>query len=139
MAGQKTGCCPNKVSCIEEKQRVRQTAVGYTQKSKQKNTCIHIHTHTYTRMVQRAFDVRSNSCHIHSYVKQLSHTLIRTDTHIYTLTQAHPHKYTHHGTHVICVIFWKTSDGTDVIPLKERCSPPPSVGQEPVRTRGAPA
>jgi hypothetical protein len=52
---------------------------------------------------------------------------------------AHPHKHTHHGTHVICVISWKASGGTDVIPFDERSSSPPSVGQEPVRTRGAPA
>ncbi len=49
------------------------------------------------------------------------------------------HKQTHHGTHVICVIFWKASGGTDVIPLYSRKSQPPCVGQEPVRTSGAPA
>jgi hypothetical protein len=54
-------------------------------------------------------------------------------------TIAHPHKHIHHGTHVICVIFWKVSGGTDVIPLYERSSAPACVGQEPVRTSGAPA
>ncbi len=54
-------------------------------------------------------------------------------------TITHPHKHTHHGTHVILVIFWKVSDGTDVIPLDERSSEPPCVGQEPVRTSDAPA
>jgi hypothetical protein len=38
VAGQTTGCCTKQVACMEEKQRVRQTAVVYTQKSKQTTT-----------------------------------------------------------------------------------------------------
>ena len=33
----------------------------------------------------------------------------------------------------------KASAGTDVMPLPARCSVPPSAGQEPERTSGAPA
>jgi hypothetical protein len=33
LAGPTTGCCTNKASCIEEKQRVRPPAVRYTQKN----------------------------------------------------------------------------------------------------------
>ena len=46
LTGPTTGCCPKKASCIEEKQRVRQPAVRYTQKKKQKkNKYIHTQTH----------------------------------------------------------------------------------------------
>jgi hypothetical protein len=48
MAGPTTGCLTKKDSCIEEKQRDRQTAVRYTQKSKQ-TTYLHIRTHTHTQ------------------------------------------------------------------------------------------
>jgi hypothetical protein len=47
---------------------------------------------------------------------------------------------THKCTHVICDMPWKASDdGTDVIPLLLRLRKPFCVGQEPVRTSGAPA
>jgi hypothetical protein len=46
---------------------------------------------------------------------------------------------THKCTHVICDMPWKASDGTEVIPLLLRSSIPFCVGQEPVRTSGAPA
>jgi hypothetical protein len=36
VAGSTTGCCPNEDTCIEEKQRVRQPAVRYTQQNKTK-------------------------------------------------------------------------------------------------------
>jgi hypothetical protein len=48
LAGPTTGCWTNQLSCIEEKQRVRQTAVRYTQKRKQTHTHTHTHTHTVT-------------------------------------------------------------------------------------------
>ncbi len=52
-----------------------------------------------------------------------------------TYTQA-----THKCTHVICDMPWKASDdGTDVIPLLLRSNIPFCMGQEPVRTSGAPA
>jgi hypothetical protein len=54
-------------------------------------------------------------------------------------TVAHPPKHTHQGTHVIFDMSWKASGCTDVIPFPERSSSPPIVGQEPVRTSGAPA
>jgi hypothetical protein len=48
VAGPTTGCRPNESVCIEEKQRVRQPAVRYTQKNKQKiNKHIHEHTQGY--------------------------------------------------------------------------------------------
>jgi hypothetical protein len=46
VAGPSTGCRTNQATCLEEKQRVRQTAVRYTQKSKQTNICAYIHIHT---------------------------------------------------------------------------------------------
>ena len=45
VAGPTTGCWTNEVPCIEEKQRVRQPAVRYPQKNKQKKNK-YIHTHT---------------------------------------------------------------------------------------------
>ncbi len=54
-------------------------------------------------------------------------------------TMAHPHKHTNQDTHVICGMSWKESGCTDVILLYARYSCPPCVGQEPVRTSGAPA
>jgi hypothetical protein len=48
LAGPTTGCHKNKDPCTEEKQRVRQPAVRYTQKNKQKkNKYIHTQTQTY--------------------------------------------------------------------------------------------
>jgi hypothetical protein len=48
LAGSTTGCCANKEPCIEEKQRVRQPAVRYTQKNKKKkNKYIHTQTHRH--------------------------------------------------------------------------------------------
>ena len=49
-------------------------------------------------------------------------------------TITHPPKHTNQGTHSIFDMPWKTSGGTDVIPLPQRSSVPPCVGQEPVRT-----
>jgi hypothetical protein len=44
-----------------------------------------------------------------------------------------------HGTHCIFAMPAKACSGTEVIPLAERISMPPSLGQEPDRTSGAPA
>jgi hypothetical protein len=44
VAGSTTDCCSNQSSCIEEKQRLRQPAVRYTQK---KNIYLHTNTHKY--------------------------------------------------------------------------------------------
>ncbi len=47
LTGPTTGCWTNKASCIEEKQTVRQTALVYTQHSKQtRNKYMYIHIHT---------------------------------------------------------------------------------------------
>ncbi len=45
VAGPTTGCSPKKFACTEEKQRVRQPAVRYTQKNKQTNvhTCVSVY------------------------------------------------------------------------------------------------
>ena len=44
LAGPTTGCWTTQDTCIEEKQRVRQTAVVYTQKKKRdKHACMHMH------------------------------------------------------------------------------------------------
>jgi hypothetical protein len=45
LAGPTTGCCASQETCIEEKQRVRQSAVVYTQKKERK---ISTHACTYT-------------------------------------------------------------------------------------------
>jgi len=42
-------------------------------------------------------------------------------------------------THVICDMPWKASGSTDVMPLRLSSSIPFSVGQEPLRTSGAPS
>jgi hypothetical protein len=49
LAGPTTGCSPKEASCIEEKQRVRQQAVRYTQKNKQTNihTCVSVYVCVY--------------------------------------------------------------------------------------------
>jgi hypothetical protein len=44
MAGPTTGCTAKKAACTEEKHRVRQPAVRYTQKEKKKK---YVHTQTY--------------------------------------------------------------------------------------------
>ena len=52
LAGPTTGCYSIQDTCIEEKQRVRQTAVVYTQKSKQ-TTYIYTHTHTHIHKLRK--------------------------------------------------------------------------------------
>jgi hypothetical protein len=47
LTGPTTGCWTNQAACIEEKQSDRQTAVRYTQQSKQ-TTYLHAHTHAHT-------------------------------------------------------------------------------------------
>ena len=54
-------------------------------------------------------------------------------------TNKHTQTNTYDGTHVIVDMPWKALGCTDVMPLLERSSVPPSVGQEPDRTSGAPA
>ncbi len=59
LAGPTTGCWTNQATCIEEKQRVRQTAVRYTQKSNQ--IYIWISTRTNTMYVCMYDCLRSES------------------------------------------------------------------------------
>ena len=84
------------------------------------------HTHTHTTL-----KTQTNTCQVMienpSFVLKGGNTI------------AYPHKHTHQGTHVICDMFWKASGCTDVIPFDERSSVPACVGQEPVRTSGAPS
>ncbi len=47
VTGPTTDCCSNQEPCIEEKQRVREQAVRYTQKNKKKGTNIYAHTRQY--------------------------------------------------------------------------------------------
>jgi hypothetical protein len=47
LAGPTTGCCTKKETCIDEKQRVRQPAVRYTQEKKKKEKKKNIHTHPH--------------------------------------------------------------------------------------------
>ncbi len=47
----KTGCWTNQASCIEEKQRVRQTAVVYTQKIKQTRRKKYVYKHEHSMYV----------------------------------------------------------------------------------------
>ncbi len=47
LAGPTTGCRTNQAACIEEKQRVRQPTVRYTQQNKPQKTIAHQHKHTH--------------------------------------------------------------------------------------------
>jgi hypothetical protein len=51
VAGPTTGCCPNKDTCIEEKQRVVHAAVSNTQKTKPKKEQIYTYTDTQVCML----------------------------------------------------------------------------------------
>ena len=46
LTGSTTGCCSNKDTCIQDKQRVRQPAVRYTQQNITKKEQIYTHRHT---------------------------------------------------------------------------------------------
>jgi hypothetical protein len=48
------------------------------------------------------------------------------------------HSHIMHGTHCMFAMSAKASGGIALIPLPERSSTPPCVGQEPDRTNGAP-
>ena len=62
VAGPTTGCQTNKDSCIEEKNRVRQPSVRYTQKNKQKkNKYINTHTHKYACWYVWLYEERQRS------------------------------------------------------------------------------
>jgi hypothetical protein len=71
VAGPTTGCCTNSAACIEEKQRVRQPAVVYTQKCKQ--TYIYTHTQRYTQYVRRiVWGATDTYIHTHTQVCMLA-------------------------------------------------------------------
>jgi hypothetical protein len=96
------------------------------------SVCLPVHTVTHTHThTQATLKTQANTCQVRienpSFVLKGGNTI------------AHPHKHTHQGTHCICGRPWKASSCTDVIPLPARSSVPACVGQEPVRTSGAPA
>jgi hypothetical protein len=97
------------------------------------SVCLPVHTVTQKKNThtQDTRKTQTNTCPV--MIENPSFVLKRGNT------IAHPHKHTHQGTHCICGMPWKASGGTDVMPLRESSSVPASVGQEPVRTSGAPA
>ncbi len=100
MAGPTIGCRPKKQHCIEEKQRVSQTAVRDTQKSKQ-TICINIYicTHAHSRSVCM-YDCMSSESESASLVTTAEvlymcnkHLMLGQIAGIYTRTYTHSHTF----------------------------------------------